>query len=322
MGDVRTEPPETVHAPRSDRRRRRAFPWWGIVPVALPWLWFALRNADGVADLVAIGMPAIAAVALVIAVLMLAFRHVVLAATAASVALVSVVAIVGPRFPQRTAPAARPIEIVSDNVFRAGFKPWLPANEMIAQDADVIVSVEMGPAYWNTLERHGAESYPYAVQAGQQGIRSRWPIELLPTPDGLPTDRIVRTALDADGLRVIVYAVHLYNPLHETTFADQKAMLDRLIDAAAAETDPAIVVGDFNMSDRSSGYRTIDAEMRDAMRTGWWAGSTYESGWWRGLMLRIDHLFVPEEWCATDAYSFSVPGSDHRGIGSTVGPCP
>jgi endonuclease/exonuclease/phosphatase (EEP) superfamily protein YafD len=321
MDDVRTEPPDTVHEPRPDRRRRRAFPWWGIVPVALPWLWFGVRNADGFADLVAIALPWIAAVAFLVATLTLIFRHLVVAAAAASIVLVCLVAIVGPRLPQRTASPAHPIKIVSDNVFRAGYKPWLPANAMIAQQADVIVSVEMGPSYWATLGRHGAEHYPYAVQVGQQGIRSRWPIEQLPTPPSLPSDRILRAAIDADGTRVVVYAVHLYNPLHETSFSEQEEMLERLIAAVDAERDPTIVVGDFNMSDRSAGYRTIDATLRDAMRAGWWAGSTYVGTFWRGLMLRIDHLFVPDDWCAADAYTFSVPGSDHQGIGSTVGPC-
>jgi endonuclease/exonuclease/phosphatase (EEP) superfamily protein YafD len=321
VNGVQTQPPGPTEAAQERPSRRRASPWWGLVPVAMPWLWFAVRNADGLADLVAIALPAIGAVAVVAALLMLGLRHLVLAATAASIALVSVVAIVGPRLPQRTEPPAQPIKIVSDNVFRAGHKPWLPANAMIAQNADMIVSVEMGPLYWATLGRHAAESHPYAVVDGQQGIRSRWPIEPLSTPDGLPADRVLRASVNADGMPVTVYAVHLYNPLHETTFSEQEAMLERLIAAVDAEPDPTIVVGDFNMSDRSAGYRTIDATMRDAMRTGWWTASTYLGTFWRGLMLRIDHLFVPEDWCTADAYTFSVPGSDHRGIGSTVGPC-
>src|SRR4029453_4820242 len=92
MDDVRTEPPDTVHEPRPDRRRRRAFPWWGIVPVALPWLWFGVRNADGFADLVAIALPWIAAVAFLVATLTLIFRHLVVAAAAASIVLVCLVA--------------------------------------------------------------------------------------------------------------------------------------------------------------------------------------------------------------------------------------
>ena len=97
-------------------------------------------------------------------------------------------------------------------------------------------------------------------------------------------------------------------------------MVHRLADAIAAETDPVILAGDLNMTDRAAGYRMLGGPMHDAMRTGWWAASTYRHGMWRDLSLRIDHLFVPADWCAVDAKTFGVPGSDHRGIESTVGP--
>ena len=141
-------------------------------------------------------------------------------------------------------------------------------------------------------------------------------------PQGLPADRIARFAIDADGQRIVVYAVHLFNPLHETTISEQQEMVRQLTDAIAAEADPVILAGDLNMTDRAAGYRLLADQMHDAMRTGWWAASTYRHGIWRNLSLRIDHLFVPADWCAVDSKTFGVPGSDHRGIESTVGPCP
>ena len=75
------------------------------------------------------------------------------------------------------------------------------------------------------------------------------------TPAGLPPDRIARFAVDADGLRFVVYAVHLPNPLHQTTFAEQREPMEQLLAAIDAETDPVIVAGDLNLSDRSDGYR-------------------------------------------------------------------
>ncbi len=167
-----------------------------------------------------------------------------------------------------------------------------------------------------------AQRYPYASRSGAQGVWSRWPVVSLPLPQGLPTDRIARFTVDADGQPIVVYAVHLFNPLHETTISEQQEMVYRLADAIAAETDPVILAGDLNMTDRSEGYRLLTDQMHDAMRTGWWAASTYRHGIWRDLSLRIDHLFVPADWCAVDAKTFGVPGSDHRGIESTVGPCP
>jgi endonuclease/exonuclease/phosphatase (EEP) superfamily protein YafD len=58
------------------------------------------------------------------------------------------------------------------------------------------------------------------------------------------------------------------------------------------------------------------------MRDGSFAGSTFEDGLWATLFLRIDHVFVPQTWCGADPTRFEIPGSDHRGISVTIGPCP
>ena len=67
-----------------------------------------------------------------------------------------------------------------------------------------------------------AQRYPYAARSGAQGVWSRWPVTSLTLPQGLPADRIARFAIDADGQRIVVYAVHLFNPLHETTISEQQ----------------------------------------------------------------------------------------------------
>jgi endonuclease/exonuclease/phosphatase (EEP) superfamily protein YafD len=297
------------------------FPWWGLVPVALPWLWFVVRGADGPADLAAVALPAVGFMAFVVALVLLGFHRYVAGATAASLFVVCLVAGVGPRLPLRTAAPLPGITVISDNVLGANRVPEEAALAMASREADVMVGVEMGARFIMHM-REDTERYPYSSRSGAQGVWSRWPIENLPTPAGLPANRIARFAIDADGLRIVVYAVHLLNPLHEIAFADQRDSVERLVESVAAETDPVIVAGDLNLSDRSTGYRLLEATMHDAMRTGWWAASTYRYGLWRELSLRIDHLFVPGDWCAVDAKTFGVPGSDHRGIESTVGPCP
>lgn len=289
--------------------------------VALPWLWFAVRGADGLLDLVAVGLPAVGAVAFILAGVLFSFQRPVAGATAVSVCLVCVIAIAGPRLPLRTETPSPAITVISDNLLSINRRPGEAALAMTGRDADVMVGVEMGPRFLVHM-REDTDRYPYSSLAGAQGLWSRWPIEQLTVPDGLPADRIARFAIDADGVRVLIYAVHLPNPLHETSFSSQHALVEQLIQAVEAETDPVIVAGDLNLTDRSSGYRLLDASMHDAMRTGWWAASTYRYGMWRELSLRIDHIFVPDDWCAVDAKTFGVPGSDHRGIESTVGPCP
>ena len=302
-------------------RLRSRFPWWGLVPAALPWLWFVVRGADGPADLIAVALPAVGVVAVVAAGVLLAFHRTVAGITASSVFLVCLVASAGPRLPIRTDPPATAITVVANNVLGNNLSPGRAARTIASRDADVVVAVEIGPGFVDGMERE-TDRYPFSSKSFSQAVWSRWPVTLLRTPASLPADRIARFAVEADGIRVVVYAVHLRNPLHETTFAEQHETVEHLLAAAEAETDPVIVAGDLNLSDRSAGYRLLEGSMLDAMRTGWWAASTYRYGFWRQLSLRIDHLFVPEAWCAVDAETFGLPGSDHLGIETTVGPCP
>jgi endonuclease/exonuclease/phosphatase family metal-dependent hydrolase len=89
----------------------------------------------------------------------------------------------------------------------------------------------------------------------------------------------------------------------------------------AASKLPVVVAGDFNVSDRTVAYRRLVAQRRDAMRASF-AGSTYVSFPWNLLALRIDHVTIDRSWCAAKPGRFHPPGSDHRGVEVTIGPCP
>jgi endonuclease/exonuclease/phosphatase (EEP) superfamily protein YafD len=323
-------------APTSDRPTptappstdgRRGIPWWTWLLAALPWAWFLVRNGDGAADLVAVAMPAIGALALAAGVFLMWRRLRVAALVAASVTLLALVVTVLPRLPQPTASPVDPVDLVSANVFRFSRWPGRAAALMTSLGADVVVSVEMGSSYQRHLTQD-AGGYPYSVKADEQEVLSVFPLRRLPTPAGLPADRVLRVRVDRDGGPFVLYAVHLPNPLHETTFAAQRALVTRLSASVNAEDLPSVVAGDLNLSDRIAAYRLLDDSMRDAMRAqAWppaaaWPSSTYLAGLWRALLLRIDHVFVPRDWCARNPGTFRVPGSDHLGLQVEVGPCP
>lgn len=299
---------------------RRPFPWWGTVLVAAPWAWFFVRDADGPVDLLAVSMPAVGIVAALAALVLIPTRRRLGAAVAVSVLTVCIVATGLPRIPQGTDPPTHSIRIAAANVVYGNPAAEGAAEVMSSRDADVIVSVEVRKEYWKDLSAH-ADAYPFGIVDGELGVRARWPLKQMSTPAGLAAGRVIRVSVDTPEGLFVVYAVHALNPLHETSFAQQRVFLERLLDAAAAEPVPAMIVGDLNLSDRLAGYRTMDGAMRDAMRSGGWAPSTYLHGGWRLLLLRIDHIFVPEDWCAADPSTFEVPGSDHDGVEATVGPC-
>ena len=76
------------------------------------------------------------------------------------------------------------------------------------------------------------------------------------------------------------------------------------------------------MSDRQLGYRLLTTNLRDAITAAGWGHSTYPDGIWAPLLLRIDHVVMPQDWCAERSRIVDIPGSDHDGLEVDVGPCP
>ena len=175
------------------------------------------------------------------------------------------------------------------------------------------------------------------------GVPHRAPADLqqpgvpvtLSGPAARPSGGLAETApgppleVDAPAGRVVVYVTHLVRP-HlgprgivriRSKMAAQRRERDALLASARAETAPVILAGDFNTSDRSRGYRRITGRFRDAGRSGP-GGPTYVAGPYRTLLLRIDYVFVPRDWCSADPERFDLRGSDHRGVAVDVGPCP
>lgn len=291
----------------------------------LPWLWFVVRDAGGPADAVAIALPVLGfgafGVAVVVSLSAWRPRYLI---PGLSALLVATVATVAPRLPQTTPSPSPMIRVASANVFGQNLQRESAAETLAGQGADVIGAVEMGGRFWLHLTLAASTRYPYWVHPHSHqeelGLRSRWPLTELPPPESLAHDPILR--VDVHGpTEFVLYLVHALNPLHETSFSQQQAFTQRLIAAAAQEDLPVVMMGDFNMSDRSSSYRVMDGSMRDALRAGSFARSTYHGTLWRALFLRIDHIFIPSEWCAAGGADFEVPGSDHRGVVADVGPC-
>jgi endonuclease/exonuclease/phosphatase family metal-dependent hydrolase len=165
----------------------------------------------------------------------------------------------------------------------------------------------------------------FQVDDGQLLVHARWPIQILDAPRALPEGRMILVRMLPPGVSpVSMLVAHAPNPSSATTFAAQTRQIERVRRAALelGEEGPVVIVGDLNLSDRTSGYRDLDASFVDVMRAGATAHNTYAGGVWRLALLRIDHLFVGRDWCATGPDVFHVSGSDHRGLQAVIGPCP
>jgi len=301
----------------------------GAAVVALaPWAWFGVRNLSSLFDLVATGIPVLAlAVAVAIGVYAVLRKRRLLVIGVVSWLAAGTVAVAGPWRPEPVPPPVRGFRIVSANVNSKNPTIDRAVADALAQDADLVLLIEAGKGRLSP-----PAEYPTVIRPtySSQVILSRFPIRLLDKPQEWPNDfRAHRLEVDAPSGRVIVYLAHLKRP-HlgpgrilkiRSQLRAQRRERESLLASAREETVPVVIAGDFNTSDRSRGYRRIAGRFRDAMRSRW-AGPTYIGTLWKPFLLRIDHVFVPRDWCSGHAVRFTLHGSDHRGLAVDVGPCP
>lgn len=313
-----TRPPPRTEAPAQKRRSRRRGLLVAIALAALPWAWFLVRDLTPVMDAVAVGLPVMAAGALTLTVLAgAAFRRPLAIPVALSLVIFGVVTTLGPMSPRTGPLPSASVRLVSANVLGSNPSPERAEQTVLAQDADVLAVLENESPMRDLLEGR----YPYEADRALLTVMSRYPMRRLTNGGELSKVELLRARIWGPDGPFILYVVHALNPLYEASLDDQLAFVEDLTAKAAQETRPVVLAGDFNMTDRGQGYRRMSEEFRDAMRTGW-AEPTYVAGSWRLLFLRIDHVFESREWCAVDAARFDIPGSDHEGISTTVGPCP
>ena len=247
-------------------------------------------------------------------------------AGASSWVLFGAVATFVPWLPISTGTPVNGVTVAVANALAKNPDPEAAAADILALDADVVVVPEDSGAIHELL----AEAYPFAHRdvrlRGFVGVYSRLPARLLPYPDGLiERHRYARVAIGGDR-PFVLWALHLPRPWFTTEDTSQMRprrhaeYLDRVIDAMAEETLPVVVAGDLNLTDRGRGYRRITRDLDDAMRSVNGRRTSLKTAF-RPLLLRIDHILEPPDWCADRARRFRITGSDHRGVAARIGPC-
>jgi vancomycin resistance protein VanJ len=307
-------------------RAKRQWVGAGVAALA-PWSWFAVRDLTALFDLIATGLPLLfAGAALGIGLYAGLRRRRLLVIGVVSWLLAGAVAVVGPWRPQSVPPPVRGFRVVAANVNSKNPTIDRAVADALAQGGDLVLLIEAGKGRWTPPPGYTTVIRP---QYSAQVILSRFPARLLDKPPGWPNDfRAHRLEVDAPTGRLVVYLAHLKRP-HlgprrilqiRSQLRAQRREREALLASARTEGVPVVVAGDFNTSDRGRGYRRITGRFRDAMRTGW-AGPTYVAGVWRPFLLRIDHIFVPRDWCSARPVRFALHGSDHQGLAVDVGPC-
>jgi endonuclease/exonuclease/phosphatase (EEP) superfamily protein YafD len=298
-----------------------------LLAAALPWSWFAVRDVrgglDGLATVLPLPVAAVAIVTLLAAVLR---RRLDLAGVGLSWLAMGVAAVAGPWLPQRGPAPVEPIRLVEANVFHGNHTLDKTLADVLAQRGDLVVLTEASARTRRAL----AGAYPHQgrPRRGDQLVLSRFPLRRLDRPGSFPAELTAeRWEVETGWGPVVLYTARLSRP-HARQPAQIGEALERqetqvaaLLKAATAERLPTLLAGDLNLSDRTREYRRLAGRFRDAMRAEL-SGPTYARLLYRPLLLRIDHLFVPKDWCTGKARTFTMRGSDHRGVAADVGPCP
>lgn len=286
-----------------------------------------LARITWLGDALAIGLPIVAACALLASVICVAWPWPQVLIGTVAVFLCTAWAVVAPRVPQRTDPPSNPIRIAAANLqfdsqdARAGFESALD------QRADILAVSELTRRADRRLSSEYAFSATTWGPAFGQGVYSNLPFETLEPPSGFGNQAL--KVQFTTPVPLVLYAVHLPRPglgddgyAGTASIATHRALVQRLDGLVRSETEATVVAGDLNLADRTTGYRLLATGRVDVARAGEWADSTYERGfpWWF-LRLRIDYVFVPGSWCSADGRSFEIAGSDHRGVVAEIGLC-
>lgn len=236
-----------------------------------------------------------------------------------------------PRYigPEKTSVPGVAVRVVTANLGLGEADP-LPVVALARESADVLVLQEMTPGVAEAMSSAGLDAeFPHRAidprpHASGVGVWSRYPIVESGHITGYAMP-MLRARIRVPGVKVepIVVAVHLaapwVHPLHHFT-KDMAAFPTTLRELSReAGAGAVIVAGDLNATyDMLPFRRLLEQGYRDAAeQAGAGLSRTYPSKPWRRPMIGIDHVLV-YNCAATSARTVAVPGSDHRGLATTV----
>jgi vancomycin resistance protein VanJ len=196
-------------------------------------------------------------------------------------------------------------------------------------DADVVGLAETTIEAFARFEQEFAGDYPYRTANPRTDVAMLSKYEIV-EQQFYPPEKIhlLRTVLDVDGLRVTVFVVHPTSPGNTNYDFDPRGEeIAFLMEQVALETQPVILLGDFNTEEWSQDYDAIAATLIDSYRDLYpdTAGPTYPDystpqsrvharlPRWTPLILRIDYVFHDPAFTTLEAQVWpNSGGSDHR----------
>ena len=238
-----------------------------------------------------------------------------------------------PRSAPTQAGHTRTLTVATYNIKAAASDPQQVTAAVARLGADVIGLQEVGPQHTALFQTALCGQFPHQTLCPELpfhgvALLSRYPI-IEETVIRLFPDSMLwlRTVVGVDDTPVTIYVVH---PPPPWIVSSPRAYDSARRDAEIAilrekylchESGPLIVLGDFNMSDRSDAYHALNHRLTDSFReAGRGLGLTFPAGnflmfrrWVR--LIRIDYVWHNAFFAAREAHVGRDSGSsDHRPV--------
>jgi endonuclease/exonuclease/phosphatase (EEP) superfamily protein YafD len=118
---------------------------------------------------------------------------------------------------------------------------------------------------------------------------------------------------------IVIYAVQPRASSNETDAKLHQEYFTEITSMVRSETDPTVVVGDFQSSPWSNTFRNLlsDGQLVDSL-TGYGIQTTWPADRWTFFRLPFDHLVHSEQLTTVDRYLGPTFGTEHRPIVVTL----
>lgn len=179
--------------------------------------------------------------------------------------------------------------------------------------------------------------YPYQVTAPEVAILSKYPIASSEVLHLAEHRDIQQRAIIRIGDRdLVAYNIQVKSPwinyqkilpffsIPFYDYRERSQEIQDLVQRLQKETLPAIVAGDFNMTDQSQDYNYLATIIKDAFQTsGFGFGFTWPHGWELSFLIknsawklnypifRIDYIWYSQHWKSRSTKVLPTIGSDH-----------
>ncbi len=213
------------------------------------------------------------------------------------------------------------LTIMTYNLNRANHDAQTVLQIIRSADADIVSLQEINLTIEEAVSTQLAEEYPHQAIHATEGYHGQAVLSRYPIVDDDFWRTILghqRVELDVDGQVMTLYNVH---PIHHMVFLGGVDFWTRnheitdILSRTATETNPTLLVGDFNMTDQSEDYANVRRQFSDSFRdVGQGMGFTWPQHFGRlPLFSRIDYIFYNDNFEAISAQVWETGGiSDHR----------